>query len=137
MKAKVLSIILTVDNIEKSMIFYRDGLGLATDGVIATSDQPGDEGKIVLFNMTGGQTLSLYARKDFAKDTNLPMSPHSPLGFELMYYADSVEEVDTIMEQAKKAGGTITSAAHDRGGLYSGYFQDLDGHVWEIVCPMG
>jgi hypothetical protein len=87
--------------------------------------------------MGGGQTLSLYARADLAKDTGLPLSPASPLEFEIMYYADATDEVDEIMNQAKKAGGAITDPAQDRGGVYSGYFQDLDGHLWEILCPLG
>lgn len=127
MKPKVLSIILGVADLEKSLA-YRNGLGLPTDGIVSTSDQPGDAGRIVLFNMGGGQTLSLYAKADLARDTGLPLSPASPLEFELIYYADSTEEVDQIMNQARKAGGTITDPAHDRGGVYSGYFQDMDGH---------
>lgn len=137
MKPKILSIILGVDNLEESLAFYRDGLGLPTEGIIATSDVPGDPGRIVLFDMGGGQTLSLYERKDFAKDAKLPISSPSPLEFELMYYAESTEDVDKIMEQAKKAGATIADPAHDRSGVYSGYFQDLDGHLWEILYPLG
>jgi catechol 2,3-dioxygenase-like lactoylglutathione lyase family enzyme len=105
--------------------------------MVATSDEPGDSGKIVLFDMGNGQTLSLYARSDLARDTKLPTTAPSPLEFELMYYAESTSDVDATMEQARKAGGTIVDLAHDRGGVYSGYFQDLDGHLWEILCPLG
>ncbi len=101
-KPKVLSIILGVADLEKSLAFYRDGLGLLTEGVVSTTDQPGDTGRIVPFDMGSGQTLSLYARADLARDTRLPLSPSSPLEFELMYYADSTDEVDKIMNQAKK-----------------------------------
>jgi uncharacterized protein len=137
MKPRILSIILAVANLKKSLAFYRDGLGLPTEGIVATSDEPRDSGKIVLFDMGNGQTLSLYAREDLARDTKLATSRPSALEFELMYYTDSKEEVDEIMDQARKAGGTITDPAHDRGGVYSGYFQDLDGHLWEILCPLG
>ena len=137
MKPRILSIILAVADLKKSLAFYSDGLGLPTEGIVATSDEPGDSGKIVLFDMGNGQTLSLYAREDLARDTKLAASRSSALEFELMYYADSKEEVDEIMDQARKAGGTITDPAHDRGGVYSGYFQDLDGHLWEILCPLG
>jgi uncharacterized protein len=101
MKPRILSIILTVGDLKKSLAFYRDGLGLPTRGIVATSEEPGDSGQIVLFDMGNGQTLSLYTRADLAK-----------------------------------AGGSI-DPAHDRGGVYSGYFQDLDGHLWEILCPLG
>ena len=136
MKPRILSIILTVGDLKKSLAFYRDGLGLPTRGIVATSEEPGDSGRIVLFDMGNGQTLSLYTRADLARDTKLAASGSSALEFELMYYADSKEEVDEILDQARKAGGSI-DPAHDRGGVYSGYFQDLDGHLWEILCPLG
>jgi catechol 2,3-dioxygenase-like lactoylglutathione lyase family enzyme len=137
MKPRVLSIILGVSDLERALVFYRDGLGLPTKGVINTTDEPGDAGKIVLFDMGSGQTLSLYRREDLARETGLPVSPSSPLEFELMYYADSADEVDQIMSQARNAGGAFTDPAHDRGGVYSGYFQDLDGHLWEVLYPLG
>lgn len=47
---------------------------------------------------------------------------------------ESREEVDLIMEKAREAGATITVPAQDTfWGGYSGYFQDPDGHLWEIV----
>ena len=136
MKPKVVSVILGVDDLDRSLTFYRTGLGLPTTGIVSTTDQPGDSGRIVLLDMGGGQTLSLYARVDLANDVGLPVSVANPLDFELMYYAESTAEVDEIMSAARKAGGRVTDPAHDRGGVYSGYFQDLDGHLWEILCPL-
>jgi uncharacterized protein len=133
MEPKVTSITLSVNNLEKSVAFYRDGLGFSTEGIISTSDVPGDEGRIALFMLSGGLVLSLYPKSDLAKDTKLSVSSPSPLEFSLMHQVESKEEVDTIMAQAKKAGANITDSPHDRGGVYSGFFQDLDGHLWEIV----
>ena len=42
--------------------------------------------------------------------------------------------VDAVMEQAERAGARIVKAAGDTfWGGYAGYFQDPDGHLWEIA----
>jgi predicted lactoylglutathione lyase len=54
-----------------------------------------------------------------------------------MYYAESPEDVDGILRQAQSAGAAVPASPRDRGGVYSGYFQDPDGYLWEILCPLG
>jgi uncharacterized protein len=130
---KITSITLSVNDLEKSVAFYRDGLGFPSEGIVSTSDAPGDEGRIALFMLSGGLILSLYPKSDLAKDSKLSMASSSPLEFSLMHQVASKEEVDAVMRQAKEAGANITDLPHDRGGVYSGFFQDLDGHLWEIV----
>jgi uncharacterized glyoxalase superfamily protein PhnB len=62
------------------------------------------------------------------------MSAPSAVEFTLGHNVDSKEEVDHVMAEAAAAGATITDPARDRFfGGYSGYFQDPDGHVWEVV----
>ncbi len=134
MNPKITSITLSVNDLEKSVSFYRDGLGLPTDGIVPTSDEPDDEGRIALFMLEGGLILSLYPKKNLAKDTNLALTSSSSLEFTLMHQVESKAEVDLIMNKAQAAGATIANTAHDRGGgVYSGFFQDIDGHLWEIV----
>ncbi len=137
MEPKITSITLSVNDLEKSVAFYKNGLRFPTEGIIATSDVPGDEGRIALFMLSGGLILSLYPKSDLAKDSKLSIASSSPLEFSLMHQVASKDEVDTIMTQAKKAGANITDSPHDRGGVYSGFFQDLDGHLWEIVSILG
>ena len=137
MKPQIGVVTLGVDDLERSLAFYRDGLGLPTKGI--TGDQfKGDDahpaGAVVMFHMKGGLVLALYPRSELAKDSRLSMGVRSPTEFSLGYIAADKDEVDQILAQAKAAGATITDAAHDRPwGIYSGYFEDPDGHLWEVI----
>ncbi len=87
-----------------------------------------------MFHMKGGLILALYPRSELSKDARCTKGPPSPSEFSLGYMAVDKDEVDQILNQAKAAGGTITDAAHDRPwGIYSGYFEDPDGHLWEVI----
>jgi uncharacterized protein len=46
---------------------------------------------------------------------------------------DSREEVDQLVTKARAAGGTVPNEPQDHGFMYGHGFQDLDGHVWELV----
>jgi uncharacterized protein len=137
MKPQISVITLGVNDLEKSLAFYRDGLGWPTKGIVATElhdEISGAAGAIALFELQNGLQLSLYPRTELAKDANQEMSVKSPTEFSLGYLAKSKEEVDALLNQAKVAGATITDEPRDRPwGIYSGYFQDLDGHLWEII----
>ena len=131
MKPRIQVITLGVNNLEKALTFYRDGLGLPTQGIIGTEFE---DGAAVFFNMNDDLILALYPRTALAKDAKIPVSPPSPSELSIGHIVGSKEKVDAIMQQAEKAGAHITDSAHDRfWGGYSGYFQDLDGHLWEIV----
>jgi catechol 2,3-dioxygenase-like lactoylglutathione lyase family enzyme len=122
---------LGVDNLEKSLAFYRDGLGFQTEGIVGKQFE---HGEIVFIKLNHNMELSLYSRKDLAWGANVPQTAVSPSEFTIGYNVRKKEEVDTLMEFARKAGARITKAAHHAfWGGYSGYFQDPDGHLWEIV----
>ena len=121
---------LGVDNLEKSLTFYRDGLGLPTQGIIGKEFE---HGAVAFMDLKNGMKLSLYPRKDLAWDANMTQSPASPTEFSIGYNVRKKEEVDQIMATAQKAGARIVKpAATAFWGGYSGYFQDPDGHLWEI-----
>jgi catechol 2,3-dioxygenase-like lactoylglutathione lyase family enzyme len=131
MKPRIKVITLSVSDLERSLAFYRDGLGLLTQGIIGTEFE---NGAVVFFNMNDDLILALYPRTALAKDAKVPVSPPSPSEFSIGHIVGSKEEVDAIMQQAEKAGAHVTDPARDRfWGGYSGYFQDLDGHLWEIA----
>ncbi|KAF0821367.1 VOC family protein [Cytobacillus firmus] len=131
MKPRISVITLGVDNLKRSLKFYQDGLGLSTEGIVG---QEFEHGAVAFFDLQYGVKLALWNRKDIAHDTNLNQTPKSPTEFTLGHNVGSKEEVDKIMEQADKAGAVITVPAHDTfWGGYSGYFQDPDGHLWEVV----
>jgi catechol 2,3-dioxygenase-like lactoylglutathione lyase family enzyme len=131
MKPRIKVITLGVGDLEKSLAFYRDGMGLATQGIIG---QEFEDGAVVFFNLNDDLILALYPKAALAKDARLAVTPPSPTDFSLGHNVGSRHDVDEIMKQAKRAGAKITDPACDRfWGGYAGYFQDLDGHLWEIA----
>ena len=131
MKPRIKVITLGVDDLGKALAFCRDGMGLTTEGIIGTEFE---DGAVVFFNMNDDLILALFPRGSLAKDAKLSVSPPSPTDFSIGHIVNSREEVDAIMRQAGNAGARITDPAHDRfWGVYAGYFQDLDGHLWEIA----
>ncbi len=137
MKPMINVITLAVADLEKSVAFYRDGLGLPTKGIVGaefggTPTEP--SGAVCFFELSGGLMLALYPRSELAKDSNQPEAPPSSLEFSIGYLAESKEAVDRLLKRAQVAGAAVTDAARHRPwGIYSGYFKDLDGHLWEII----
>lgn len=137
MKANIGAITLGVQDLERSLRFYRDGLGWSSPGVIGTEyigdhDNPG--GAVAMFTLENGLILSLYARDDLAKDADVPIERVSGSPMSLGYFVDSREEVDRVLERVREAGGSVVRAPLERPwGIYAGYFDDPDGHLWEVV----
>ncbi len=137
MEARIDIITLAVADLERALDFYRDGLGLESPGVIATEfvgDDVEPAGAIATFELPGGLILSLYPRTELAKDAKVPLGPPKTGEFSIGQAVASKAEVDALLAQAQDAGATITDQPHDRPwGIYSGYFRDPDGHLWEIL----
>ena len=125
----------------RSRLADRDGLGWPTEGIVAREfhdEVTGADGTIAIFTLDGGLLLTLYERTNLAKDASLPAGPPSSTEFSLGIPAGSREEVDRLLAQAQAAGGTLTAPAHMRPfGVYSGYFTDPDGHLFEIAWDQG
>lgn len=131
MKPRVTLITIGVDDLEKSLRFYRDGLGLSTEGIVG---EEFEYGAVVFIDLQAGLRLALWPRRSIARDTGLPLGEKSPTEFTLGHNVASKEEVDAVMNQARNAGAVIVKAAQDTfWGGYSGYFQDPDGHLWEVA----
>lgn len=131
MKPRITLITLGVDNLEKSVSFYRDGLGLKTDGIVGTEFE---NGAVAFFDLEKGLKLALWPRNSLAIDSGLSVTPRSPTEFTLAHNVSSKSDVETVMKQAEKAGARIVKAATDTFyGGYAGYFQDPDGHLWEVA----
>jgi uncharacterized glyoxalase superfamily protein PhnB len=78
--------------------------------------------------------LALWPRTSLAHEANVPLGPRSASEFTLVHNVSSKAEVDAVINQARKAGATITAPPHDAfWGGYTGSFQDPDGHVWEVA----
>ena len=128
---------LAVNDLDRSLAFYRDGLGLASPGVTGTEfagDDTNPAGAIAIFQLRGGLILALYPRTELAKDADIPFGPAKTGEFSIGHLVASKAEVDALLAQAQAAGATPTGQPHDRPwGIYSGYFRDPDGHLWEII----
>jgi len=128
---------LAVDDLSRSLTFYREGLGLVSPGVIGTEFVGDDEtpgGAAAIFELHGGLILLLYPRTELAKDAKMPLQSPTSGEFSLGHAVASREEVDALLSAAQAAGATLTEPPHDRPwGIYSGYFRDPDGHLWEVL----
>ena len=131
MKPRITVITLGVDELERALKFYRDGLGLPTKGILGTEFE---HGAVAFFDLQRGLKLAIWARRDIAHEAKVPLGPRSATEFTLGHNVASKAEVDAVMAQVQKAGATITDPPHDAfWGGYTGSFQDPDGHVWEVV----
>jgi catechol 2,3-dioxygenase-like lactoylglutathione lyase family enzyme len=131
MKPRIKVLTLGVNDLERSLTFYRDGLGLPTNGIIG---QEFEEGAVVFFPMNEDLILALYPTASLAKDAKITATQARLGAVSIGHIVNSREEVDAVMKQAEQAGAVITDPPHDRfWGGYSGYFHDPDGHLWEIA----
>jgi len=131
MKPHISVITLGVEDLERSLRFYREGLGFKTEGIIG---QEYEYGAVVFIQLASGLKLALWPRKSISHDTGLALTPSSATEFTLGHNVSSAQEVDHVMVQALSAGARVIKPAHETfWGGYAGYFQDPDGHVWEVV----
>lgn len=131
MKPRITLITLGVDDLERAVAFYRDGLGLPTEGIIG---QEFEHGAVAFFDLQAGLKLALWPRASLAHDAGLLLEPRCATELSLGHNVATRDEVDAVMSQAAAAGGTIVKSAGETfWGGYAGYFQDPDGHLWEAA----
>lgn len=131
MKPRITLLTLGVDDLQRAVAFYRDGLGFPTKGIVGTEFE---HGAVAFFELQSGLQLALWRRASIAHDTGLKLTPRSPTELTIGHNVRSPEEVDAVMERAKRAGATIVKpAAKTFWGGYAGYFQDPDAHLWEVA----
>jgi hypothetical protein len=131
MKPRITVLTIGVDDLERSLRFYRDGLGLTTDGIVGKEFE---FGAVVFFQLQAGLRLALWPRKSIAHDSGLAVSKPAPAEVTIGHNVSSKAEADAVMKQARAAGATIVKAAQDTAwGGYAGYFLDPDRHLWEVV----
>ena len=131
MNPRITLVTLGVDDLERALAFYRDGLGFSTKGIVGREFE---HGPVVFFDLQAGLKLALWPRADLAHDTGLAETPRSATELSLGHNVGSKAEVDAAMAQAGRAGATIVkSAAPTFWGGYAGYFADPDGHLWEVA----
>jgi catechol 2,3-dioxygenase-like lactoylglutathione lyase family enzyme len=137
MEPRIDVITLAVADLDRALAFYRDGLGLDSRGVVATEFEGNDiapAGAIAMFELQSGLLMALYPRTELAKDAKVAPAAPQTGEFSIGHLVSSKAEVDALLSQAHAAGATLTDQPHDRPwGIYSGYFRDPDGHLWEVI----
>lgn len=131
MKPRITVLTLGVDDLERALRFYRDGLGFATPGIVG---QEFEFGAVVFIDLQPGLRLALWPRRSISHDSGVPLGPASATELTLGHNVGSRAEVDAVMAQAAAAGARIVKPAQATfWGGYAGYFMDPDQHLWEIV----
>lgn len=134
MKPRITVITLGVDDLERAVRFYRDGLGFPTDGIVGAEYA---HGAVAFLDLEGGLKLALFPRVSIAHDAGIPADLTDGSGRTEMTIGHNVgspAEVDAVMALAMEAGATIVKPAQATfWGGYAGYFQCPDRHLWEVV----
>ncbi|USG60167.1 VOC family protein [Sneathiella marina] len=124
MKPRISMVSLAVQDLEKSINFYRDGLGLPMIESPPT----------VAFFDLNGTWLGLCERSALANDATVSPIGSGYSGFNLCHNVMTEGEVDKLMAEALEVGATeVKSPQKAHWGGYHGYFADPDGHLWEIA----
>lgn len=130
MKQRLHILTLGVNDLPTAMKFYQ-ALGWSTEGIVGTEFE---HGAVAFFELANGLKLGLYERKNLAWDSRADLQPPSPTEFSIGHLVNSEQEVDDALEKARAAGARITKPGEKAfWGGYHGYFQDPDGHLWEIA----
>lgn len=131
MKPRITLVTLGVDDLDRAVAFYRDGLGWKTDGIVGREIE---HGAVAFFELEGGLRLGLWPRASLAHDSGLPQGPRGTTDQCLAHNVNSSQEVEAVLAQAQAAGGTLVKAGQATSwGGYTGYFQDTEGHLWEVA----
>lgn len=131
MKPRVTLVTLGVADLERAVAFYRDGLGLPTEGIIGAEHE---HGAVAFFDLQPGLKLALWQSASLAHDAGIAPGTPDPTGFSLAHNVASKAEVDAVMNEAQAAGARIVKPAQDTfWGGYAGYFADPDAHLWEVA----
>ena len=131
MKPRITLITLGVDDLERAVRFYRDGLGWKTDGIVGKEFE---YGAVAFFELHAGLRLALWPRGSLAHDAGIAAGAPSRTDVCLAHNVASRGEVDSVMAEAAAAGARIVKSAHDTFyGGYAGYFEDPVGHLWEVA----
>ena len=129
MKPRITVITLGVDDFERALRFYRDGLGLPTKGIIGTEFE---HGAVAFFDLERGLKLAIWHRKSIVHEAKVPLGPRSATACTLGHNVASKAEVDAVMAQVEKVGATITDQAHD--AFWGWLLRFVPGPRWACVA---
>ncbi|MFI4964175.1 MAG: VOC family protein [Caulobacterales bacterium] len=126
MKPKISLITFAARDLERMLVFYRDGLGF-----LLHNYTPGDD--MIMFRLEGAW-LGLFPREASAQDAGISPEGSGFSGVVLAHNEPSKEGVDRVFAEALAAGATPVKKPEDVfWGGYSGYFADPEGNLWEVA----
>lgn len=126
MKPHITIVTLGVEDLQRAIEFYHNGLGFPL------MDE-GDTESIAFFKLEG-IIFGLYPRDKLAEDITISPEGSGFQGFTLAHNVGSPEEVDKTLAEAVAAGAELVKPGQKVfWGGYSGYFKDLDGFYWEVA----
>ena len=124
MQPRISMITLGVRDLPAAVAFYQNGLGLPLHEATPT----------VAFFSLNGSWLGLYGRDALAEDAGVSPEGGGFAGFALAHNLSSEAAVDALMAEVQAAAATVVKPPQKVfWGGYSGYFKDLDGHLWELA----
>lgn len=131
MQPRLTVLTLLVDDLDRAVAFYRDGLGLRTEGIVGREFE---HGAVAFLDLQHGVRLALWPRTSLAHDAGIATAPPGPPAVSLGHNVRTRDDVDRVMAEAARAGARVVKRAVETfWGGYGGYFQDPDGHLWEVV----
>ena len=131
MKPRISVLTLGVDDLARAVAFYRDGLGWPTRGIVGSAEQ---HSAVAFFALQPGFQLALFPRASLALEAGVAEPPSGTSGCLLSHNVARREQVAEVMAQAAAAGARILRVPRDTAwGGHAGYFQDPDGHPWEVA----
>lgn len=117
---------LPVGHLQRSIAFFT-ALGFSFN-----ADWTNDSGACM--NITKDVCAMLLTRERFQTFTNKTVADAAGTTEVLLCLAlGSRAAVDAMVENAVKAGGKAHKEAQDHGFMYGHGFEDLDGHIWEVI----
>ena len=110
MKPRISVLTLAVSDLENALSFYRDGLGLPTEGIVGREFE---HGAVAFFDLSGGLKLAIWAQDDLVHDTGLPKTPICTTAVSIGHNVLHREEVDDVMRKAMSAGAKVIKEPQD------------------------
>jgi len=130
MRPSISVLTLAVADLDRALAFYRDGLGLPSQGIVGTEFA---HGAVAFFRLNDHLMLALYPRESLAHEALVTPSTGVTGAIAIGHNVASRAEVDQVMAEAAAAGARVTDPARERfWGGYGGHFTDPDGHLWEV-----
>ncbi len=129
MEPRISFVTLAARDLSATRRFYVEGLGWTPE-----LDVPGE---VVMIRAGEHLILSLWDEAHFEAEVGRIGRGDGVPPFTLAHNVAGRDDVDRVLEDARRAGADVGEAAERDWGGYTGYFADPDGVRWEIAWNPG